>query len=211
MYRRAVRDAIGDYDVNTYCAEDYDYWLRVLQTFDMIMPIDRILYRYRRHRESLSETKRKQVSDQLTKLRVRYIDKILNIFKEDRREVCRIYYEMRKSQYMTTDIRDKFREVVPELADEVPIEGNKKYIIFGAGVYGERAARDLGRMAAFFADSDPSKEGIMKEGIEVLAFQRAIGISAEYGAVIAVSGKRIYEMIRQLTEAGIKKYCLYLG
>lgn len=210
MYRRAVRDKIGDYDVNTYCAEDYDYWLRVLQNFGTIMPIDRILYRYRRHGESLSETKRQQVVDQLTKLRARYIDKILNIYREDKGELCRIYYEMSKSQYMTTGIREKFKEAVPELVGEIPLEENREYIIFGAGVYGERAARCLGSRAAFFADSDPSKEGMIKEDIEVLAFQKAISISAEYGVMVAASGKRIYGMIRQLTEAGIKSYCLYL-
>lgn len=211
MYRRTVRDVIGDYDVNTYCAEDYDYWLRILQNFGMIMSINRVLYRYRRHGESLSETKSKQVGDQLTKLRVRYIDKILNIYKEDKVELCRIYCEMCKSRYMTIDIREKFKEVVPELVGEVPLEEDKKYIIFGAGVYGERAARDLGRRAVFFADSDLSKEGIFIEGVEVLAFQKAIGILAEYGIMVAASGKRIYGMIRQLMEAGIKSYCLYLG
>ncbi len=210
MYRRAVRDEIGDYDVNTYCAEDYDYWLRVLQNFGRIMSIDRTLYRYRRHEASLSETKRKQVGNQLTKLRVRYADKILNVYKEDKGELCRIYFEMRKSQYITADVIEKFKEAVPELCGEVPLEKNKKYIIFGAGVYGGRAARELGRRAVFFADSDPSKEGIIKEGIEVLAFQKAISISTEYGIVIAVSGKRIYEMIKQLTESGIKKFCVYL-
>lgn len=210
MYRRAVRDEIGDYDVNTYCAEDYDYWLRILEGFGTIMPIDRILYRYRRHGDSLSETKRKQVLDQLTKLRVRYIDKILNIYREDKGELCRIYFEMRKSQYMTADVIDKFKEAVPELSGEIPLEEDKKYIIFGAGVYGERAARDLGGRVVFFADSDPSKEGILKEGIEVLSFQKAISISAEYGVMIAASRKRIYQMIKQLTESAIKEFCVYL-
>lgn len=210
MYRRVVRDKVGDYDVNTYCAEDYDYWLRVLEHFGMIMPVSQVLYQYRRHEGSLSETKRQQVRDQQTKLRVRYIDKILNIYKKDRGELCRIYYEMRQSQYITSDIRNKFMEVIPELCGEVPLEKNKKYIIFGAGVYGEKAARDLSRNAAFFADSNPAKTGICKEGIEVLAFQKAISISREYGIVIAASGKRIYQMIKQLREYGITEFCVYI-
>lgn len=211
MYRRAVRVKIGEYDVDTYCAEDYDYWLRVLHHFGSIMPIDQVLYRYRRHGESLSETKRQQVSDQLTKLRVRYIDNILDVYREDKAELCRIYFEMRRSSYMTADIENRFKEMIPELCGEIPLAEDEKYIIFGAGVYGERAAKLLEGRAAFFADSDPSKEDVLKNGIKILSFQRAVSISEEYYFMIAVSGKRIYEMIRQLTESGIEKFCVYNG
>lgn len=211
MYRRAVRDEIGDYDVSTYCAEDYDYWLKILQKFDTIMPIERTLYQYRRHGNSLSETKRKQVGDQLTKLRVRYIDKILSVYKENKGELCRIYFEMCKSQYMTADIVNRFKAVVPELCGEIPFAEDEKYIIFGAGVYGERAAKSLEGKAVFFADSNLSKEGLFKEGIEILSFQKAISIAEEYRFMIAVSGKRIYEMMKQLTEAGVKEFCVYNG
>lgn len=66
---------------------------------------------------------------------------------------------MRKSQYMTADVINKFKEAVPELCGEVPLEEDKKYIIFGAGVYGERAARDLGRKAVFFCGQRSVKRG----------------------------------------------------
>ena len=209
MYRKKVRDTIGDYDVSTYCAEDYDYWLRVLQNFGTIMPIDRILYQYRRHENSLSETKRKQVGDQLTKLRVRYIDTILNVYEGNKEELCRIYFEMCKSQYMLPDIVDKFKEAVPELCGEIPFAEDEKYIIFGAGVYGERAAKAIEGKAAFFADSDLSKEGTFKEGLEILSFQKAISISEGHCFMIAVSGEKNYEMIKQLTEAGVEKFSVY--
>lgn len=209
LYRREVRDKIGEYDVDTYCAEDYDYWLRVLREFGSIMPIDRVLYRYRRHGESLSETKRQQVGDQLTKLRVRYIDKVLEVYREDKAELCRIYFEMRRSSYMTADVGNRFKEIIPELCGEMPLAEDEKYIIFGAGVYGERAAKLLKERAAFFADSDLSKAGALKNGIEILSFQRAVNISGGYHFMIAVSGKRIYEMIRQLTEYGVREFCVY--
>ena len=210
MYRRTVRDAIGEYDVDTYCAEDYDYWLRVLQNFGTIMPIEQILYRYRRHGGSLSETKRKQVGDQLTKLRVRYIDKIIHVHEENKGELCRIYYEMKKSQYMTDEVVSKFKEAVPELCGEIPITENERYIVFGAGEYGERAVGSLQGKAAFFADNDLSKAGALKNGIEILAFQRAVDISVGYRFLIAVSGGKIYDMIKQLTKAGVREFCIYI-
>src|SRR5215469_653569 len=33
LYRRRVRDLVGDYASDLYLAEDYDYWLRVSQSF----------------------------------------------------------------------------------------------------------------------------------------------------------------------------------
>lgn len=209
MYRKKVCETIGDYDVSTFGAEDYDYWLRVLQNFGTIMPIERTLYRYRRHENSLSETKRKLIRDQLTKLRVRYIDKILNVYEGNKGELCRIYFEMCKSQYMLPGVVNKFKQAVPELCGEIPFAEDEKFIIFGAGVYGGRAAKAMEGKVAFFADSDSSKEGVFKEGIEILSFQKAVSISDGYRFMIAVSGKRIYEMIKQLAEAGVEEFCVY--
>lgn len=42
------------------------------------MPIDKTLYQYRKHEGSLSETRRKQVGDQLTKLRICYLGRIFD-------------------------------------------------------------------------------------------------------------------------------------
>lgn len=208
MYRRAVREKIGDYNVDAFCVEDYDYWLRVLEGFGEIVPIDQILYQYRRHADSLSETRRKQVCDQLTKLRIRYADRIIHVLQNNKRELCRIYYEMRKSEYMTEEAVEKIKRIIPELCGETAI-ADKKYIVFGAGKYGEKAARLLGSRAVFFADNNTKKEGKIKCGLKILSFQNAICFSGKYTFLIAVSQKRIYEMIRQLWEVGIKQYSVY--
>lgn len=57
MYRRAVRDEIGDYDPQIPYQEDHDYWLRIAQRW----PLKRVpesLYKYRVHAQSLSATHR---------------------------------------------------------------------------------------------------------------------------------------------------------
>lgn len=53
LYRRSVYNSIGDYDVSTYLFEDYDYWLRVSQKFQMRM-LNEPLYYYRIHHRALS-------------------------------------------------------------------------------------------------------------------------------------------------------------
>lgn len=208
MYRGEVYQKIGDYNVDTFCVEDYDYWLRVLECFGSIASVNKTLYQYRRHQDSLSETRKKQVHDQLTKLRIRYIDQIIHVIYDNKPELCRIYYEMKKSEYMTKEAIEKFKQVIPELRGEAAITNNK-YIVFGAGNYGEKAAMFLGNRAAFFADNNTDKVGKVKCGLKILSFQNMVRLSDKYHLLIAVAEKSIYEMIRQLYEAGIKEYSVY--
>lgn len=209
LYRKEVRDEIGDYDADTFCVEDYDYWLRVLQKFGKIISINQILYQYRRHEGSLSETRKKQVSDELTKLRIRHLEKIFNVLQENPGELCRIYYDMKKSEYMTHEVTERFQEILPEVRGELPIANDRKYIIFGAGTYGQRAAEMLSDRVAFFADSNPAKAEKIKCGLRILPFEKAIGMREEYHFLIAIAKENIYEMITQLRDAGIKEYSVF--
>lgn len=209
LYRKEVRDKIGNYNTEAFCVEDYEYWLRVLEHFGRIASIGEILYQYRRHENSLSETKRKQVTDQLTKLRIHYLNRIFEILGGKKDVLCRIYYEMRQSTNMTLEAEERFKQIIPELRWEVK-NTDKKYIIFGAGKYGERAAAALGSQAAFFADSDSAKTGMMKCGLEILAFYDAVEIADNYCFLIAVAREKIYEMVLQLKVAGIKSFRVFL-
>lgn len=210
MYKREVYERIGGYDADAFCVEDYDYWLRIIQTFGRILPIHQSLYLYRRHGKSLSVTKRKQVEDQLTKLRIKYIDELLKQLYKNKNELCRIYYEMRQSYYMTERIKEKFKNKLPELQGDVPLGDDRKYIIFGAGSYGEKAAAMLGEKAVFFADNDLTKRGKRKSGLKILSFQEAVAQAENYHFIISVSGIKIYELIVQLLEAGIREYCVFI-
>ncbi|MCX4374769.1 MAG: glycosyltransferase [Lachnospiraceae bacterium] len=208
MYRKEVYLEVGDYNPDMFCVEDYDYWLRVLKHFGRIVPIGETLYQYRRHKDSLSETRKKQVRDQLTKLRIYYINQILDVLNDNKSELCKIYYEMRKSDCMTKEVIERFKQMLPELCGEVFIT-DKKYIIFGSGKYGERAALSLGNDAVFFADSNLAKEGEVKCGLKILAFHNAIRLAKDYCFLIAVAEKTVYEMIVQLWRAGIREYSVF--
>lgn len=208
LYRREVREKVGDYAVDMFCVEDYDYWLRTLAYFGEIVPIDKILYQYRRHESSLSMMKREEVRNQLTKLRICHLDRIFEALCDKKDVLCRIYYEMKQSENMMEEVTEKFMQKLPELRGEVPV-ADKKYIIFGAGNYGEKAVAVLGNRAAFFADNNPVKVGTIKCGLKIMAFQEAIRLAGNYCFLIAVSEEKIYEMILQLQGAGIWKYCVF--
>ena len=56
LYRRACQQMIGLYDPDYIHAEDWEYWWRISQHFEM-MRIPQVLYQYRVHNSSLSERK----------------------------------------------------------------------------------------------------------------------------------------------------------
>lgn len=56
MYTRQAREIVGEYDPATRLAEDYDYWLRIAERFE-ILPLHKPLYYYRQHAASLTGTR----------------------------------------------------------------------------------------------------------------------------------------------------------
>lgn len=66
MYTRAVAKEVGNYDVNLFLAEDYDYWLRIYVCGRM-KHLNEDLYYYRRHAGALTETKKELINMQTYK------------------------------------------------------------------------------------------------------------------------------------------------
>ncbi len=60
LYRRDVTDKLGGYDVSLFGAEDYDYWMRAARQFKL-QPVETDLYLYRRHEDSLTNTRSRDI------------------------------------------------------------------------------------------------------------------------------------------------------
>jgi len=75
LYSRKVREVTGDYDLDTFLAEDYDYWIRVSRNFKMCH-LDEPLYFYRTHAASLALSKfiDVRICNALVRLNHRLID-----------------------------------------------------------------------------------------------------------------------------------------
>ena len=60
LYRREVHIALNGYDTQLFLVEDYDFWLRAYEKFEY-MYIEKPLYYYTEHGQSLSATRRRAV------------------------------------------------------------------------------------------------------------------------------------------------------
>ena len=60
LYKKKVVNQIGWYDEEKFLIEDYDYWLRIADCFDVV-PIRKSIYETRVHERSLSTTRAKEV------------------------------------------------------------------------------------------------------------------------------------------------------
>ena len=63
LYTKSVAERVGEYDVNLFLAEDYDYWLRIMRE-GKIYHLKEKLYYYRQHGGSLTATRQEQIGMQ---------------------------------------------------------------------------------------------------------------------------------------------------
>ena len=73
LYTRAVYDTIGGYSLDTFLAEDYDYWLRIYLKFPIKRLRDVRPYQYACHPDSLSSRRQGEVIVQTAKVRCRHV------------------------------------------------------------------------------------------------------------------------------------------
>lgn len=84
LYSREVYECIGEYDPTLFLCEDYDYWLRVFQKFEVTY-IEENLYAYRRHNKALTTTHKAGQHEALEKV-------LLKNFKEKKNAETIDYY-----------------------------------------------------------------------------------------------------------------------
>jgi glycosyltransferase involved in cell wall biosynthesis len=72
LYRRAVYEAVGEYDPEMALVEDWEYWLRVAKQFPIAHLSGVAPYRYRWHPKSLTCTRRGAVRVQIIRARARH-------------------------------------------------------------------------------------------------------------------------------------------
>lgn len=82
-YRSNVAKTIGKYDENCFLNEDHDYWLRILQQFN-IYNLKDVLYLYRLTNSNLTSTNKDKIRAGKIKLLRKYREIYANIFPEVR-------------------------------------------------------------------------------------------------------------------------------
>lgn len=74
MYRREIADKIGRYDESMFCAEDYDYWVRIALAGRIDYIADNI-YQYRENPQSLTATQQPRVLAKTAAIHKKYMNK----------------------------------------------------------------------------------------------------------------------------------------
>lgn len=210
MYRSSVVKDIGEYDVRRFLVEDYDYWLRILFHYGRIDYLNNILYLYRMHNASLSETRQADVREQLIKLREKYIKNIIIGLKDREDLLYQIYYEFILQNHCTNEIKKIFSETILKLGLEKEQKPEKPLIIYGAGMCGRRAAEVYRPQVLYFADCNSDLVGNKVDGIEVISIKKLQQYKKECSIMIAVSPAGLYSCIETLKKQGIEKYYIYL-
>lgn len=209
MYTRDVYECIGEYDTDMFCVEDYDYWIRVERMFGKIIHIPNILYEYRIHDESLTMKKREYVNRQVLKFRYKHMQYILRSLKDDKKALYQLYMDS-LNRGCDPDFLSNIVKYLPELQYEVGVGLNeKKFVIFGAGVYGEKAWSVLQGQALCFVDNERNKAGNVKNGLRVIDFEELIQRKDDYYIMVAVSSQYSYQIVKQLSDNGFTNYCTY--
>lgn len=75
MYKRKLYDIYGPYNEDMFCAEDYEYWMRLWVHKVKFFHLKEFLYFYRNNSASLTATKSHQVQEKTFQLKLMYWDK----------------------------------------------------------------------------------------------------------------------------------------
>lgn len=93
MYRRSIAQITGRYDERLYLVEDYDYWIRLWKESEV--GIDHhVLYKYRIHNNSLTSKRKKEIAENLLKLRLRYICDVEDRLRDYPEKIALLYYRI---------------------------------------------------------------------------------------------------------------------
>lgn len=104
MYRREIAEKVGEYDENTFCAEDYDYWCRLALVGNILYNKD-VLYQYRLNSQSLTATKQKTVRKMSLGVKLKYAEANFNKFGFTEKEKTQYYLKL----YELTGVISLFR------------------------------------------------------------------------------------------------------
>ncbi len=93
LYRRTCYDTLGGYNENLFCAEDYEYWMRLYTAGIHFMKLNDCLYKYRDNSSSLTATKQQQVQQKTLEVKLAYwsqwhlssYTKTVSLFKQFKR------------------------------------------------------------------------------------------------------------------------------
>ena len=207
MYRREVLETVGEYNPDLFCVEDYDYWMRIHETYGTIGHIPQKMYLYRKHEKSLTAQKKELIDAQRTKMREQHFPYILMNLSGKKEWLTEIYCQMLESGFSKKKFPDELYYEVELLRGDVlePLDG--KLVSFGAGKYGDTAYQLAGDRMVYYIDSNSCKWGTLKNGIRVISIQDFIDKKEKYPILISVGPDHVWDVLNTLHRYGLNEFC----
>lgn len=213
MYRREALIKVGEYDPAKVYVEDYDYWLRIRMAMGEIKNVPELLYQYRRHGDSLTATKGKEIRRQIARLHLEYQKEILHAYNEEPDILCAVYYDFVMGGMEDSDFAMTLYQRLPEIYGErKSFEENRPIMVFGAGEFGGKMVKLFGDRVIGFIDNSPQKIGQKKEHREIISFSeycRRCGKNGDTLLVLAIGGRDLYHVIKQVKNQGFRDFFTY--
>lgn len=118
LYTRKIANIVGEYDPHFFLVEDYDYWIRILLR-GKIAHLDKVIYNYRMHEDSLTAQKNHEVKYNELLLKQKYYQYFKVCYPEVDLEKINIYIN--------------YFKVIDEVVKKVISKSSKSIYIYGAG------------------------------------------------------------------------------
>ena len=93
MYRKDCALAVGEYREDLFLVEDYEFFIRM--SFHCKMGhISQFLYYYMDNPNSLTATRQKEIRERLVRMRIMYLDKAEDAFRNNPKLLTLVYYRI---------------------------------------------------------------------------------------------------------------------
>ena len=217
MYRKEVIDKVGEYDPDMFLVEDYEYWIRVSKKFK-IGHINKNLYIYRVHDNSLTGTRKKDINKQLYRLRKRHMEYLISNVTGKYKEM--LFLEMLTQntddyEFLSAKFWKKYEDVsrYEWVRTSDKIDSDKSIVIFGAGIIANRAIDYFGReRIECIIDNSKDRIGMKLQGIDIVSLDgyiNDVGRDRDSQVVIAVGNNYVLAIAEQLKNNGISEFCWF--
>jgi len=103
MYRRSIAEKVGTYDDSMFCAEDYDYWCRMALVGQIDFTEDNV-YQYRRHKSSLSSTKKQLVKEHTRQIQQKYKKGFIQKYQLTRKQKQKLEWLIKEYHFYPSHI-----------------------------------------------------------------------------------------------------------
>ena len=211
MYRRSIQEQIGEYAEDMFCAEDFDYWVRILESGNKIGRIKGCHYLYRLHEKSLTAQKQELIKSQTRKVGVKHFEWVMSGLKNNTSKILHFYNDIIQDRDIAfEEFKRKILPYVRELEYDVEIPNGKKIFLYGAGEIGRKSIEKYSENVIAYIDGQKILQGKIIKGIPVISPDEVFNgmYNDDSHIIITVGYDKQLDVMKTLINYGVTKYSL---